>query len=65
MHGLGNRAVTVRRLSREERCALYKGVYDNNQWGRSPSGRRFYSDSPPALTEPLLRAALCTAVDVC
>jgi perosamine synthetase len=25
---------------------LFAWVYDNNQWGRSPTGERFYSDSP-------------------
>ncbi len=25
---------------------LFAWVYDNNQWGRSPTGRRFHSDSP-------------------
>jgi perosamine synthetase len=35
--------------NRAERAQLFAWVYDNNQWGRSPNGDRFYSDSPQAL----------------
>lgn len=35
-----------------ERAALYGWVYENNQWGRSPKGAKYYSDSPSALTHP-------------
>jgi SAM-dependent methyltransferase len=41
--------------SRAEREALFGYVYENNQWGRSPEGRRYYSDSPPELTAPYRR----------
>lgn len=41
--------------SRPEREALFGDVYENNRWGRSPEGRRYYSDSPPELTEPYRR----------
>lgn len=37
------------RLGRE---ALFAWVYENNQWGRSPTGRRYYSDSPSEATAP-------------
>jgi SAM-dependent methyltransferase len=43
------------RLSRAEREAMFGYVYENNQWGRSPGGRKYYSDSPPELTEPYRR----------
>jgi SAM-dependent methyltransferase len=36
--------------TRAERERLYGWVYENNQWGRSPAGARYYSDSPPELT---------------
>jgi SAM-dependent methyltransferase len=35
---------------RHERERLFAWVYDNNQWGKSPTGERFYSDSPEELT---------------
>ncbi|MFE9098033.1 hypothetical protein [Streptomyces sp. NPDC007264] len=38
------------RASRER---LYGWVYENNQWGRSPDGDRYWSDSPSELTRPL------------
>lgn len=34
---------------KEGRERLFAWVYDNNQWGKSPSGERFYSDSPEEL----------------
>lgn len=37
---------------RGEREALYSWVYRNNQWGRSPVGKRFYSDSPSEASAP-------------
>lgn len=37
--------------TRRDREALYGWVYENNQWGRSPIGAQYYSDSPPELTE--------------
>ncbi|MCX4763826.1 class I SAM-dependent methyltransferase [Streptomyces sp. NBC_01275] len=37
------------RASREQ---LYGWVYENNQWGRSPEGEKYYSDSPTASTYP-------------
>lgn len=42
--------------TRVEREQLYGWVYENNQWGRSPEGARYYSDSPPALTRPYREA---------
>jgi SAM-dependent methyltransferase len=33
--------------SSAERAAIFADVYENNQWGRSPTGARYYSDSPP------------------
>lgn len=36
--------------TRAEREHLFAWVYENNQWGRSPEGARYYSDSPPELT---------------
>ncbi len=30
-----------------EREQLFAAVYETNGWGRSPSGARYYSDSPP------------------
>lgn len=39
-------------LSPDIRRRLFKSIYDNNQWGRAPVGRRFYSDSPPQHTGP-------------
>jgi SAM-dependent methyltransferase len=38
--------------TRQERERLFGWVYENNQWGRSPAGARYYSDSPPQHTEP-------------
>ncbi|MFC8532445.1 hypothetical protein [Streptomyces sp. NPDC057249] len=38
--------------SRAYREQLYGWVYENNQWGRSPEGARYYSDSPSELTLP-------------
>ncbi len=35
---------------RPEREALFAWVYENNQWGRSPEGARFHSDSPSDTT---------------
>lgn len=40
---------------RKRREELYAWVYENNQWGRSPSGARYYSDSPPEVTGPYRR----------
>jgi hypothetical protein len=37
---------------RSEREALFAWVYENNQWGRSPTGARYYSDSPSEATAP-------------
>lgn len=42
--------------TRLERKELYAWVYENNQWGRSPEGAPYYSDSPPELTAPYRRA---------
>lgn len=36
----------------EERYSLFKHVYDHNLWGRSSSGKKYYSDSPEELTLP-------------
>lgn len=38
--------------NRESREQLYGWVYENNQWGRSPEGDKYYSDSPSELTLP-------------
>ncbi len=40
------------KLERDERCNLFRNVYDDNLWGVSQSGGRFNSDSPPELTKP-------------
>ncbi|WP_055494455.1 class I SAM-dependent methyltransferase [Streptomyces sp. TP-A0356] len=37
---------------RPSREKLFGWVYENNQWGRSPDGDRYYSDSPSDLTRP-------------
>lgn len=37
---------------RVQREALFEWVYENNQWGRSPTGARYYSDSPSEATGP-------------
>jgi hypothetical protein len=37
---------------RAEREALFEWVYENNQWGRSSTGARYYSDSPSEATAP-------------
>jgi hypothetical protein len=37
---------------RAGRKELYAWVYENNQWGRSPAGARYYSDSPSHVTAP-------------
>lgn len=50
MSGIADRPGTAR--NRAEREQLFGWVYENNQWGRSPDGARYYSDSPPELTEP-------------
>jgi SAM-dependent methyltransferase len=42
--------------TRTEREQLYGWVYENNQWGRSPDGARYYSDSPAELTRPYREA---------
>lgn len=49
-------ALSADRTSREE---LYRWVYENNQWGRSPSGDRYWSDSPTELTQPYRDYVAC------
>lgn len=52
---------------RRNREQLYGWVYENNQWGRSPTGHTYYSDSPTHLTGPyqtFLRAFLNAHPDV-
>lgn len=39
-------------MKRQERTLIFKDVYENNRWGRSWRGLRYYSDSNPALTKP-------------
>lgn len=39
-------------MNREERAQIFANVYENNRWGRSKSGRKYYSDSPLELTKP-------------
>ncbi len=39
-------------MTRRERLQLFGNVYENNLWGRSKNGRKYYSDSPPELTKP-------------
>lgn len=38
-----------------EREELFAVVYETNGWGRSPSGARYYSDSPPEASAPYSR----------
>ncbi len=56
-----------------QRADIFADVYENNRWGRSPEGRKYYSDSPDHLTEELRalieafvrRHSIETVVDLC
>ncbi len=39
-------------MNRQERHKLFANVYEKNLWGKSKSGRKYNSDSPPELTKP-------------
>ncbi|MBC2714983.1 MAG: class I SAM-dependent methyltransferase [Desulfobacteraceae bacterium] len=38
-------------MNRQERYKLFENVYEKNLWGKSISGNKYYSDSPPELTK--------------
>jgi hypothetical protein len=37
---------------RDDRYRVFRDAYEENAWGRSPTGERYYSDSPHELTRP-------------
>lgn len=39
-------------MKKKERSKIFADVYENNRWGRSRNGLKYYSDSPPELTKP-------------
>jgi SAM-dependent methyltransferase len=39
-------------MRQNDRYQVFREVYEDNGWGRSPTGARYYSDSPPELTRP-------------
>lgn len=41
--------------SSAERAAIFADVYENNQWGRSPTGAPYFSDSPPSASRAYSR----------
>ena len=38
-------------MNRQNRYKLFENVYENNLWGHSQEGKKYYSDSPPELTK--------------
>jgi len=38
-------------VNRQDRYKLFENVYENNLWGKSKTGRKYYSDSPLVLTK--------------
>ena len=59
--------------SSAERAAIFAEVYENNQWGSSPTGARYYSDSPPEASDPystfvsafIAKQGISSVVDLC